>query len=58
MTKIKAKGIGQKKKDGKEKEENINSKISQEIEKLDMNILRKSSDLLRGSMDFLLPDCK
>ncbi|XP_074492169.1 GTPase IMAP family member 8-like [Sebastes fasciatus] len=58
MTKIKAKGIGQKKKDGKEKEENINSKISQEIEKLDMNILRKSSDLLRGSMDFLLPDLK
>uniref|UniRef100_UPI003AAEF283 GTPase IMAP family member 8-like n=1 Tax=Centroberyx gerrardi TaxID=166262 RepID=UPI003AAEF283 len=50
----KMKGIGQKKKDGKEKEEKIEKKISQEIEKLDKDIL-KSSNLLRNSMEFLIP---
>lgn len=55
MTKIKAKGIHQSKKDGKE---NIESKISQEIEKLDKDIKMKSSDLLRSSMEFRHPSLK
>ncbi|XP_070765369.1 GTPase IMAP family member 8-like isoform X1 [Enoplosus armatus] len=57
MTKIKAKGIGQRKKDGKEKEENIDARINQEIEKLDRDVMR-STDLLRSSKDFLMPDLK
>lgn len=55
MTKIK--GIGLRKKDGKEKEENIDAKLSQEIEKLDKDI-RTSTDRLQSSMDALIPDCK
>ncbi|XP_068581495.1 GTPase IMAP family member 8-like [Cebidichthys violaceus] len=58
VTKIKAKGIVQRKKDAKEKEESINLKISQEIEKLEKNIETKSSDLQQGSMDFILPHFK
>lgn len=57
MTKIKAKGIGQRKKDGKEQEENIDAKIRQEIEKLDKDIMT-STDRLQSSMDGLIPDCK
>lgn len=57
MTKIKGKGIGQRKKDGKEKEENIDAKIRQEIEKLDKDIMT-STDRLQSSMDGLIPDCK
>ncbi|XP_034736811.1 GTPase IMAP family member 8-like isoform X2 [Etheostoma cragini] len=49
------KGIGQRKKDGKKKEENIDSKISQEIEKLEKDIRTKSSEVLRSSKDFLVP---
>ncbi|XP_069555306.1 GTPase IMAP family member 8-like isoform X1 [Brachyistius frenatus] len=55
VTKIKAKGIGQKKKD--EKEEKLEEKICQEIEKLSKDIMR-STDNLRDSKDFLLPDFK
>ncbi|XP_063748337.1 GTPase IMAP family member 8-like isoform X1 [Eleginops maclovinus] len=55
ITKLKSKGIGQKNKDGKDKEENINSKISQEIERLNNDIERKSSDLCQSSFDYLLP---
>ncbi|XP_029906042.1 GTPase IMAP family member 8-like isoform X3 [Myripristis murdjan] len=53
-TKIKAISIGQRKKDEKEKEEKIATKISQEIEKLDKEIL-KSTTFLRNSIDFLIP---
>ncbi|XP_022064481.2 GTPase IMAP family member 8-like isoform X2 [Acanthochromis polyacanthus] len=53
--KIKAKGIGQKKKD--EKEEKVDAKINREIEKLDKDILT-STILLRNSKEFLLPDLK
>lgn len=56
-TKIKAISIGQKKKDEKEKEEQIATKISQEIEKLDKEIL-KSTTFLRNSIDFLIPTSK
>lgn len=55
MTKIK--GIGQKKKDGKGKEETIDAKLNQEIEKLDNDIMT-SRDRLQSSMNFILPDCK
>uniref|UniRef100_UPI0037E7FA6F GTPase IMAP family member 8-like n=1 Tax=Semicossyphus pulcher TaxID=241346 RepID=UPI0037E7FA6F len=55
LTKIKIKGIGQSKKDGKE--ENIAAKISQEIENLNKDIMR-STDRLGRSMDFLLPEFK
>ncbi|XP_070817307.1 GTPase IMAP family member 8-like [Chaetodon trifascialis] len=55
MTKIKTRGIGQRKKDGKEKEENIDTKISLEIGRLDKDIMR-SSDHLRNSKSFLMPD--
>lgn len=44
-------------KDQKEKESNIGAKISQEIEKLDKNIM-KSTELLRSSIDILLPESK
>ncbi|KAK1897430.1 GTPase IMAP family member 8 [Dissostichus eleginoides] len=57
-TKLKVKGIGQKKKDGKDKEENINSKISQEIERLNNDIKNKSSDLCLSSLDYLFPTFK
>ncbi|XP_059196337.1 GTPase IMAP family member 8-like [Centropristis striata] len=50
-------GIGQRKKDGKEKEEIIDYKINQEIEKLNKEIM-KSSEHLQGSMGFLMPDLK
>ncbi|XP_034561536.1 GTPase IMAP family member 8-like [Notolabrus celidotus] len=53
--KIKKKGIGQSKRD--EKEKNLEAKISQEIENLDKEIMR-STDLLSRSMDFLIPDFK
>ncbi|KAI3368320.1 hypothetical protein L3Q82_008025 [Scortum barcoo] len=43
-------GIGQRKKDEKEKEEYIDAKIRQEIEKLDKDIMT-SSDRLQSSMD-------
>ncbi|XP_017284220.1 GTPase IMAP family member 8 isoform X2 [Kryptolebias marmoratus] len=58
MTKIKgqAKGTGHKKRDEKE-EKKIEAKISREIEKLDMNIM-KSTELLHSSMDILIPDFK
>ncbi|TDH08179.1 hypothetical protein EPR50_G00094810 [Perca flavescens] len=56
MTKTKDRGIiGQRKKNGKEKMENIDSKISQEIEKLDKDIRTKSSEVLRSSKDYLVP---
>ncbi|XP_031724098.1 GTPase IMAP family member 8 [Anarrhichthys ocellatus] len=58
VTKIKAKGIVQRRKDGKEKEESMNLKISQEIEKLEKNIETKSSELQQGSMDVFLPNFK
>ncbi|XP_031167543.1 GTPase IMAP family member 8-like isoform X1 [Sander lucioperca] len=51
----KAKGIGQRKKDGKEKKENIDSKISQEIEKLENDIRTKSSEILQSSKNYLVP---
>ncbi|XP_023127594.1 GTPase IMAP family member 8-like isoform X2 [Amphiprion ocellaris] len=54
MNKIKTKGIGQKK---DEKEEKVDAKINREIEKLDKDIMR-STDLLRNSKDFILPDFK
>ncbi|XP_035509638.1 GTPase IMAP family member 8-like [Morone saxatilis] len=57
MAKLKAKGVGQKKKDGKEKEEIIGEKINQEIEKLDKDIMR-ATDRLRSSKDFLFEDFK
>ncbi|GAA6217885.1 GTPase IMAP family member 8-like [Lates japonicus] len=57
MSKIKTRGIGQWKKDGKEKEESINAKINQEIEKLDKDILR-STILLQSSKDCLTPTLK
>lgn len=50
--KIKAMAVGQKR-----KEEIIDAKLAQEIEKLDMDIM-KSSDLLRNSLDFLIPSSK
>ncbi|XP_034387483.1 GTPase IMAP family member 8-like isoform X2 [Cyclopterus lumpus] len=52
------KGIGFKKKDGKEKEDILSLKIKEEIEKLDKDIEMKSSSLLLGSMDFFIPDLK
>ncbi|KAG7228744.1 hypothetical protein INR49_008522 [Caranx melampygus] len=55
MSKLKIRGIGHKKKDGKEKEENIETKISKEIEDLNKNIL-KSMTALQSSMDALIPD--
>ncbi|XP_030288878.1 GTPase IMAP family member 8-like isoform X2 [Sparus aurata] len=57
MTKIKAKGIGQKKKGGKEKEDNTDAIFSHYIEKLNKDIMR-STDHLGNSMDFLVPDLK
>uniref|UniRef100_A0A3P8T6Z0 AIG1-type G domain-containing protein n=1 Tax=Amphiprion percula TaxID=161767 RepID=A0A3P8T6Z0_AMPPE len=54
MNKIKTKGNGQKK---DEKEEKVDAKINREIEKLDKDIMR-STDLLRNSKDFILPDFK
>ena len=57
MTKIKAKGIGQKKTGGKEKGDNIDAIFSQYIEKLNKDIMR-STDHLGNSMDFMVPDCK
>ncbi|KAM9384105.1 GTPase IMAP family member 8 [Pholidichthys leucotaenia] len=54
MSKIKSRVQGQKKKDER-LEEKLGAKISQEIEKLDKDIL-KSNDYLRNSKDFLLPD--
>ncbi|XP_051232532.1 GTPase IMAP family member 8 isoform X4 [Dicentrarchus labrax] len=57
MAKLKAKGVGQKKKDGKEKKEIIGEKISQEIEKLDKDIMR-ATDCLRKSKDLLFEDFK
>ncbi|XP_070688659.1 GTPase IMAP family member 8-like isoform X2 [Pempheris klunzingeri] len=55
VTKIK--GIGQRKKDEKEKPEDIDAKLTQEIEKLDEDIMR-SKDNLQSSIPFLLPDMK
>ncbi|KAM7012001.1 uncharacterized protein LKV04_022495 [Tautogolabrus adspersus] len=55
LDRFKIKGIGHSKKD--EKEENLDAKISQEIENLNKDIMR-STDLLRQSMDFLIPDFK
>lgn len=55
MSKIQARG--QKKKDEKEKEENIDAKISQEVEKLNKDIMR-STHLLQNSKEFLVPDMK
>ncbi|KAM7410359.1 hypothetical protein PAMA_001683 [Pampus argenteus] len=49
LTKIKTKAISQKK-----KEENIDAKFTQEIEKLDKDIMR-STHFLRSSMTFLIP---
>ncbi|XP_036969857.1 LOW QUALITY PROTEIN: GTPase IMAP family member 8-like [Acanthopagrus latus] len=57
MTKIKAKGIGQKKTGGKEKGDNIDAIFSQYIEKLNKDIMR-STDHLGNSMDFMVPDLK
>ncbi|XP_071343021.1 GTPase IMAP family member 8-like [Trachinotus anak] len=54
--KLLIKGVGLRKKDGKE-EENIDAKISQEIEKLDKDIMR-STHVLHSSMDWLIPDMK
>lgn len=51
------KGIGQKKRDGKEKENNINAKICQEIKNLDEDI-KASSIVLYNSKEFLIPDSK
>ncbi|XP_075944644.1 GTPase IMAP family member 8 [Anarhichas minor] len=56
--KLLTKGIVQRRKDGKEKEESMNLKISQEIEKLEKNIETKSSELQQGSMDVFLPNFK
>lgn len=55
MNKIKTKGIGQKKKD--EKEDKVDAKFNSEIEKLDKDIMT-STDLLRNSKEFMLPDLK
>ncbi|XP_026201141.1 GTPase IMAP family member 8-like [Anabas testudineus] len=55
--KIRNRSFGQRMKDQKEKESNIGAKISQEIEKLDKNIM-KSTELLRSSIDILLPEMK
>ncbi|XP_032381885.1 GTPase IMAP family member 8 isoform X2 [Etheostoma spectabile] len=49
------KGIGLRKKEGTKKKENIDSKISQEIEKLEKDIRTKSSEVLQSSKDFLVP---
>ena len=57
MTKIKAKGIGQRKKGGKEEEDNIDAILSYYIEKLNKDIM-SSTDHLRSSMELLVPDCK
>ena len=57
MTKIRAKGIGQRKKGGKETEDNIGAILSHHIEKLNKDIMR-STDHLRNSMDSMFPDCK
>ncbi|XP_041791029.1 GTPase IMAP family member 8-like isoform X2 [Chelmon rostratus] len=57
MTKIKGRGIGQKKKDGKEEELNIDAKISLEIDKLNKDIMRSSAHL-QSSKDFLMPDLR
>lgn len=55
IPKLKTRGIGQKKKD--EKEEKLEAKIVQEIERLDKDIMR-CTDLLWSSKDFLIPDMK
>ncbi|XP_022607124.1 GTPase IMAP family member 8-like [Seriola dumerili] len=55
--KLKIRGIGQRKTDGKEKEEIIDAKISQEIENLDKSILRSTVEL-RSSMVGLFPDLR
>ena len=57
MTKIKAKGIGQKKKGGKEKD-NIDSIFNHYIEKLNKDLMRSTDHHLGNSMDFTVPDCK
>lgn len=56
-TKIKFKGMGQVRKDSMEKEEKIQQKFFQEIEKLDKDILR-STELLRSSREFMPPSSK
>jgi len=56
MTKIKAKGGSSKKKDEKEKEGNVDTKISNEIQQLNGKILKLNN--FTSSMDALLPDCK
>ncbi|XP_072246030.1 GTPase IMAP family member 8-like [Leuresthes tenuis] len=56
MTKLKAKSSSCKKKDEKEKEGNVDTKISGEIKKLNMKILTLKH--LTSSMDALLPDLK
>ncbi|XP_074524003.1 GTPase IMAP family member 8-like [Halichoeres trimaculatus] len=55
LNQIKIKGIGQSKRD--EKEKILDAKISQKIEDLNKEILR-SKDVLGRSMDFLIPDLK
>ncbi|XP_027146030.1 GTPase IMAP family member 7-like [Larimichthys crocea] len=52
MAKLKVKAFGQRK-----KEENTDAKINHEIEKLDKEIMR-STELLRNSKEFLMPDLK
>lgn len=52
MAKLKVKAFGQRK-----KEENTDAKINHEIEKLDKEIMR-STELLRNSKEFLMPDCE
>ncbi|XP_054459007.1 uncharacterized protein LOC129094773 [Anoplopoma fimbria] len=58
VNKIKPKGIGQRRKDGKEKDESMDNKISQEIDKLDKEIEKKSSDLKLSSMEIFHPELK
>ncbi|KAM3619312.1 uncharacterized protein V6R79_006041 [Siganus canaliculatus] len=55
MPRIKVKGIGQKKKDGEQKEEKMDAKIGQKIEQLDKEIL-ESTRHLQNSKDFIVPD--
>ncbi|CAJ1060018.1 GTPase IMAP family member 8-like [Xyrichtys novacula] len=55
LSRIKIKGIRQNKRD--EKEENLDAKISQEIENLNKDIMR-STALQDGSMDVLIPNFK
>ncbi|XP_068449145.1 GTPase IMAP family member 8-like [Clinocottus analis] len=57
-SKLLPKSLGSKRKDGKEKEDILYSKIDQEIEKLDKLIEVKLSTLLQSSMDIFLPDLK